>query len=117
MKNQSLQQKLKNAWNGILFTYKTENNFRFHCCIGIATVIVFGLLQINLVWWGLIFICIGLVIAAELANTAIETLLDHIHPQRHPAIGKVKDIMAGVVLSLSLLALIIACLAIIDRLY
>ena len=38
------------------------------------------------------------------------------HPEIHPAVGKVKDIMAGMVLSLSILAAIIGLLALVDTL-
>lgn len=114
MKNQSIGQKLKNACNGIVFTYKTENNFRVHCYSAVVVILLLSLFQPELVWWALIIICIALIIAAELANTAIETLVDHLHPEIHPEIGKVKDIMAGMVLSLSVLAVVIAALAVLD---
>jgi len=114
VKSQSIPQKIRNAYNGIVFTFNTESNFRFHCYSAILVFVIFLFLQPSLIWWALISICIGLVIAAELANTAIEVLLDHIHPELHPAVGKVKDIMAGVVLILSILAAVIGLLAIID---
>ena len=116
MKSQPIQKKIKNAFNGIIFTFKTESNFRFHCYAALFVFLVFLVLQPSLIWWALIAICIGLVIAAELANTAIENLVDHLHPEIHPAVGKVKDIMAGMVLSLSILAAIVGLLAIIDTL-
>ena len=37
-------------------------------------------------------------LATELINTAIETLADHLNPQRHPQIRIVKDCAAGAVL-------------------
>ena len=116
MKNQSISKKLNNAWKGISYTFKTEDNFRFHCYSAVAVIIFFLFLQPALIWWALILICIGLVIAAELANTATENLVDHLHPEMHSAIGKVKDIMAGMVLSLSILAALVGFLAIIDTL-
>ena len=39
-----------------------------------------------------------LVLAAELFNTALERLADHLHPEHHPAIGTAKDCAAGAVL-------------------
>ncbi|MCK5903459.1 MAG: diacylglycerol kinase [Cocleimonas sp.] len=116
MKNGALYFKLKNALNGIVLTFKTESNFRRHIYSALLTVIFFVFLQPSLVWWGLIFICIGLILAAELANTAIETWLDYRHPKIHPEVGKVKDVMAGMVLSLSVLAVIVGFLAIVDTL-
>jgi diacylglycerol kinase (ATP) len=38
------------------------------------------------------------VVAAELANTAVEHLADHLHPEIHPSIRIVKDCAAGAVL-------------------
>ncbi len=114
MKNQSITQKVKNAITGIAITYKTESNFRLHCFSAIVVIIVLIIFQPQWIWWALIIICIGLVIAAELINTALENLIDHLHPEIHPQIGKVKDIMAGMVLVLSLTAIIIALFAVLD---
>ena len=38
------------------------------------------------------------VIAAELFNTAFEVLIDHLHPEEHPLIGRAKDVSAAAVL-------------------
>jgi len=116
MKNQPLIQKIKNAGSGIIFTLKTEKNFRFHCLAAVAVIIALSVLQPAVIWWAMIILCIGLIMASELINTAIETLLDYMHPDIHPEIGKVKDIMAGMVLVLSLVSVIIAVLAVIDTL-
>ena len=40
---------------------------------------------------------IGLVLVAELLNTAIEALADRLHPERHPEIRVVKDVAAAAV--------------------
>ena len=42
---------------------------------------------------------------AELANTALETLADHLHPDHHPEIGVAKDVAAGAVLVATLLTI------------
>jgi diacylglycerol kinase (ATP) len=48
------------------------------------------------------------VIAAELINTALEHLADHLHPEQHPRIKIVKDCAAAAVLILSIGALWVA---------
>jgi len=53
-----------------------------------------------------------LVLAAELLNSSIEALADHLHPEQHSAIGKVKDMAAGMVLIMSVAAVIVGILAI-----
>jgi undecaprenol kinase len=44
------------------------------------------------------------VLVAELLNTALEELIDHLHPGQHPAMGRAKDMAAGAVLVASLFA-------------
>jgi undecaprenol kinase len=49
-------------------------------------------------WWALVLLASAGVLAAELFNTAIEHLADHLHPDLHPAIRIVKDCAAAAVL-------------------
>jgi diacylglycerol kinase len=112
MKNQPLHKKMSNASKGIYVTLQAESNFRIQLVIAILIVgIGLPIVQPPLVWWAMIMLCIGLVLAAELTNTALEVLLDHLHPDTHPEIAKVKDIMAGMVLVLSITTVIIGLLA------
>jgi len=116
MKNQAFHKKISNAFSGIFFTLRTESNFRTQLIIAVITVFGFLFIQPSLFWWALIILCISLVLTAELTNTAIETLLDYLHPELHPEIGKVKDIMAGMVLLLSITTVLIGLFALLDTL-
>ncbi len=111
MKNQPISNKIKNAINGLRAAWRDEDNFRLHIQSTLATLILFSIVQPAAVWWALIILCIALVLAAELVNSAIEALADRLHPEMHPDIGKVKDMLAGMVLVISLAALLIALLA------
>jgi len=70
--------------------------------------------------WGsdcrIIILCSGVVIAAELFNTAIEKLVDLVSPQQHPVAGQVKDIAAGAVLVCAATAAIIGLIVFIPYL-
>ena len=44
-------------------------------------------------WGGLVALSIALVLGLELANFAIEYLIDHLHPEVAPEIKLVKDVM------------------------
>ena len=48
--------------------------------------------------WALLVFCFGLVIGAEMNNTAIERTVDLAMPHRHPLAKAAKDIAAGAVL-------------------
>lgn len=86
------------AWKGIAGCVGKEQNLSFHL---LATVVVVGAgiaCDLSRMEWAAVILCIGMVIAAELFNTAIETLVDLVSPQRHPLAGRVKDVAAGAVL-------------------
>lgn len=111
MKNQKFLAKLQNALSGIAHAWKTETNFRTEIIFGVATLGLFGLLRPPAIWWALILLCITLVLAAELVNSALEALADHLHPDLHPAIGHVKDMLAGFVLVICCGAALVGLLA------
>lgn len=95
------------AWQGIKCCVGKEQNLSFHLIAAAAVVIAgfyFGITQTE---WLMIILCIGMVIAAELFNTAIEKLVDRVSPERNPIAGQVKDIAAGAVLVCAAAAAII----------
>ena len=62
-------------------------------------------------YWAAIFLLVAaLVLSAEMINSALEALIDHLHPDIHPEIRIIKDMAAGAVLVFSLTALLIAAL-------
>ncbi|ADV44156.1 diacylglycerol kinase family protein [Bacteroides helcogenes] len=95
------------AWKGIRCCIGKEQNLSFHLIAAVMVVISGFLLGITRTEWIVITLCIGIVITAELFNTAIEKLVDMISPDRHPVAGQVKDIAAGAVLICAATAAII----------
>lgn len=95
------------AWKGIRCCVGKEQNLNFHLIISVIVTVAGIVLDITRGEWTVIILCIGMVIAAELFNTAIERLVDLVSPQRHPLAGQVKDIAAGAVLVCALAAIII----------
>lgn len=105
MKNQNFINRLAFAFQGIKFAFQTEASFRQQWCAVVAVAALLIWQRPPLMWTALLVMNCGLVIAAELFNTALETLIDHLHPDIHPAIKRAKDCAAGAVLILSLMAL------------
>ena len=60
------------AIEGFMTAVKTERNIKVMLVAGILTVIAGLVAKLQLISWALIAICIGLVIFAELCNTAME---------------------------------------------
>lgn len=95
------------AWNGISYVFRTETNMKIHLAIAIFVVAVGFVLHISLMEWGILALCIGLVLAAELFNTAIERFVDFVEPQRDARVGLIKDIAAGGVLLCAIAAAVV----------
>lgn len=95
------------AWKGIRCCIGKEQNLSFHLIAAVLVVIAGAALGITQTEWTAIIFCIGMVITAELFNTAIEKLVDLVFPHQHPAVGRVKDITAGAVLVCAVAAAII----------
>jgi len=111
-KNQTLLARLRFARAGLLHAVATEYSLKFQVAVCGAMLIALALLRPEPIWWGLVLLASGAVITAELFNTAIELLADHLHPETHPNIRIVKDCAAGAVLVAAIVALAVgACLA------
>lgn len=96
------------ALSGLVDTFKTELNFRFHTlCILLAAAlgIYVSLRPWEWLWVGL---AIALVLSTELLNTAIESLSNLVSPDYQPLIKKAKDASAAAVLIAALFALMVA---------
>ena len=104
------------AWKGIRCCVGKEQNLSFHLIVTVLTIIAGFLLDITRTDWMIVILCIGVVIAAELFNTAIEKLVDLVSPERHPIAGQVKDIAAGAVLVCAATAAIIGLVVVIPYL-
>ena len=66
-----------------------------------------AVLRVQLIWWAVTVLVIGLVLVAELVNSSIEALADILHPAQHPSIKVAKDIAAGAVLLASIAAFVV----------
>ena len=104
MKNQPFLKRLSYSLQGIRTAWRMEASFRFQSLMALAVVALLIALRPPAIWWALLLLNCGLVLAAELFNTALEHALDHLHPEIHPAIKVSKDCAAAAVLIFSLSA-------------
>ena len=88
----------KYAIEGIISSFRTERNMKIHVLAMIIVIALGFFFKLDKVEWSLIIIAIVSVISAELFNTAIETVVDMISPEKNPKAKLVKDIAAGAVL-------------------
>lgn len=97
------------AWNGIRYAFRTQHNMWLHATAAVLAILLALALPVTKLQWMVILFCIALVFSLEMINTAIELLADHLHPEQHPEIGRVKDLAAGAVLVAAVTAFIVGC--------
>lgn len=114
MKNQRFSRRLRFALSGLVSAFASERSLRIQAAAGVGVLVLLLWLRPTPVWWALVVLTIGGVIAAELVNTAVEHLADHLHPELHPRIRTVKDCVAAAVLVMSLAALGVAAAFVVE---
>jgi diacylglycerol kinase (ATP) len=104
----SIKQQIRSfryAFAGIRYLVTTQHNAWIQLSIGVLTILAGIILDIDRLEWCIILLCIGAVLSMEALNTSIELLADTLHPGQHDGIRKVKDVAAGAVLIVSIVAL------------
>ena len=103
------------ASKGLVEAIRTQFNIRFHFA---ATIVVLALsfyLKLSVTEWCFILISIGIMLTAELLNTAIEYLTDFVSPEFNDLAGKVKDIAAAAVFCAALVSAIVGLIIFVPK--
>lgn len=95
------------ALKGVAFAFRNERNFQIEMVAGVFAAVLMLFFPLSGMERALIILSIVLVLALELANTALERVMDILKPRVHPYARVIKDVMAGSVLLASLAALAI----------
>ncbi|MDH4474267.1 MAG: diacylglycerol kinase family protein [Fluviicola sp.] len=96
------------AFNGLRVLVREEHNSWIHVAAAIVAIVLGFIFHISTYEWIAIAFAIGLVIALEIVNSAIENLADFVSPERHDSIKKIKDLAAAAVLVGAITALAVA---------
>ncbi len=105
------------AIKGLLLLLKTEASIQIQLVIAIVMTIAGFYFNISSVEWVVQLLAIGMVMGTEGVNTAIEKLSDYIQPEHDEKIGFIKDVSAGAVMIVSILASIIGFIIYIPKLF
>lgn len=88
----------RHAGRGLVWALSSQANLRVHLVAGMVVLVAALVFRFSAIEFALLFVCISLVVAAELVNTALEVLIDYAWPERHPMVGRAKDVTAAAVL-------------------
>lgn len=116
MKAKKIFDSFNYAFEGIIYTLRTQRNMRIHFIIAILVLffsIFFDLSKMETI---AVFITISLVIVTEMINTSIEATIDLITDKYHELAKIAKNVAAGAVLISAVNSIIVGYIVFFDKL-
>jgi undecaprenol kinase len=116
-KNTSFMAGLSHALDGVKEAFQSERSMRIQVVTAVLVIILGILLRLDAWEWIVCTVLIGLVISAELLNTAIEQAVDIFSSQIDTRIKRAKDIAAAAVLIVSLAAAVAGLIIFVPKIW
>lgn len=111
MRSSSVWASFRFAFAGLWYAALTQRNVRIQLGVGLLVALAAVWLQLPLRDCAVLALTTGLVVSAELANTALETVVNLVSPDYHDLARIAKDVAAAAVLCLALTSIAVgACL-------
>lgn len=107
-KSATIAEATANAARGLVNAGRREWKLKIAVVCAAAALLLGFLLSLSATAISLIIFISAAVIAVEIMNSALETVLDSLFPEYHEGVRQAKDLAAGAVLVLSLAAAVIA---------
>jgi len=95
------------AFKGAYLLFKNEASIQTQAIIAVLTTVAGFYFQISPTEWMIQLLTIAAIMGIEGMNTAIEETADFIHPEHHQKIGRIKDLAAGAVFIVAIVAMVI----------
>lgn len=112
---QKYAKSFKHAVDGIVYVIENEKNILIMMICTFLVLIAGFLLKLNNFELVSVVICIGMVMACELINSAIEATVDLITLEDNKLAKIAKDCGSGASLILSIISLLVACIIFIPK--
>lgn len=103
------------ALAGFRVAFAEEKHIRIHVTMALLVLVLGAIVSIQPFEWMVVLLLIGNIIALELVNSAIERTVDYAGTDIHPLAKKAKDMAAGAVLVLSIIAVVIGVIIFIPK--
>ncbi len=110
LKSKNVIDSFKYAFSGLKYGFINTKNLHIDFIFILAVIICGFIFKIHFVEWSILVLCIGLVVSLELANTAIEEVVNLASPGIHPLAKVAKDVAAGAVLFSAIMSAIVGIL-------
>lgn len=99
---------IKYSLDGLFYAYRYEQSLWIHGFCVLISITLGIIFQIKLSEWAIIFIALGIILALELINTAIEATVDLITTNIHPLAKVAKDCGSAASFVMSIVSVVIS---------
>ncbi len=104
------------AFDGIAHVVRTQRNMRVHLLVAALVTLLGVWVRLSPTEWAICALTMGVVFAAEMLNTVIESLVDLASPDHHDLAKIAKDAAAGAVLVLAIFATLVGIFIMLPKL-
>lgn len=109
----ALRASFRAAWDGVVETSLRQRNMRIHLVAGLLVALVGSCAAMGVAEQLALILSVSLVLAAELANSSVEALVDLVTREHHEQARIAKDAGAGAVLVLALGSVLVLILVLV----
>lgn len=88
----------KNAFAGLIWSFKTQPNFRIHFLLSLVVIVLAFIFRFNRIEWSVLVFTIVMGITGELLNTSVEAITDLVTKEWREEAKIAKDVAAGMML-------------------
>lgn len=92
---------------GLAEAVRSQRNAKIQLAIGVLAVIAGAIVGFDAGRWAILILTMGLVLASEIMNTAVEAAVDLTTSEIHPLARQAKDAAAGAVLCAAVTAVLV----------
>lgn len=116
-RERSWARKFRDAFRGVKEGVRGQSSFFVHFFMAAAVILTAIVLGVRSFWeWSLVSLCIALVMAAEMFNSALESLARAITDQNDPHVERALNIGSAAVLVAAIGAAVVGSLVFVNRL-
>jgi diacylglycerol kinase len=113
----SWRDKFRDAFRGLKLGVRGHSSFFVHFFFAALVIAAASVLHCGVLDWCVLLGCIGMVLTAELLNSALETLVRGLDDATRARVRPALDIAAGAVLLASMVAALLGAIVFLNRLY
>ncbi len=115
-RKRSWPEKFRDAFRGVGLGVRGQGSFRVHFLAAVAVIVAAAVMQVTPLQWCVLLLCVAVVLAAEMFNSALESLARTITDEHHPHVRDALDIGSAAVLVAAVGAVIVGAIIFIHRL-